>query len=123
MKENDDPNIIFSQLTEIERKFDTDTYSVPPEELMAVVLEESPSDYAVILTQTLIEKKNACTLNDLRDAMQIKYHIATKGKKSNSDGKKTGLRSFAGTCYKCGETGHRAYKYLDKPKIGNGGRF
>ena len=119
MKEKDDPKSLFSQLTEIERKYETDTYSIPPEDLMAVVLEESPSDYVVILTQTLREKKKACTLNDLRDAMQMQYRIATKGKKS-SDGKEMGLGSFAGTCYKCGETGHRANECPNKPKTGNG---
>ena len=108
MKKKYNPKVLFSQLTEIEQKYKTEAYSVPPEKLMAVVPEESLSSYAVILLKILREKNQACTLNDLRDAMKIEYRIVTKVKQSNSYSKELGLGSVVGTCYKCRETGYRA---------------
>ena len=121
MQEDDDPKELFSQLTTIERKYASSSYEIPKEDLMAVALEAAPEKYAVILAKELRDKGDACALSDLKEAMKAQYRLATKGKKNKSNGKELSLSTFTGTCFECGEAGHKANECPNKKQHGNNG--
>jgi hypothetical protein len=69
MKKEDDPALLFEQISAIENKFNTVNYQIPKEDRIATVLEKDPREYGTVLTVEQRSKGNNLTLEDLCDAM------------------------------------------------------
>jgi hypothetical protein len=50
MKKEDDPALLFEQISAIENKFNTVNYQIPKEDRIATVLEKDPREYGTVLT-------------------------------------------------------------------------
>jgi hypothetical protein len=50
MKKDEDPAKLFEQISQIENKYNSATYRIPTDELIAVVLDAAPIQYQAVLT-------------------------------------------------------------------------
>ena len=109
MKNDDDPKVIFEQISTIRNHYAGSGVVVEDEDLMASVMEKAPAQYASVLAVEERVKGNSLTLFHLEQAMRSQYRI-TKGRKDKTNHKELSLTGFDGKCYKCNKTGHRANK-------------
>jgi hypothetical protein len=50
VNEEDDPALLFEQISGIENKFNTVNYQIPKTDRLATVLEKAPKEYGTVLT-------------------------------------------------------------------------
>jgi hypothetical protein len=121
MKQNDDPRVIFEQISTIENRYTTGTQRIEKEDLIAVVLDAANKDYQAVLTCEQRVKGVSVTLLDLETAMNQHYRQIKGTKPSHDNDKEINLGAFAGMCYHCKKPGHRAHECPNKSKGGGGG--
>jgi hypothetical protein len=68
-KKDDEPSMLFKQLSAIENRFNKPVQSIPEDDLIAAVLTAAPKDYVSILTAEQRSKGKALQLTDLEPAM------------------------------------------------------
>ncbi len=73
MKPNDDPRVIFEQISTIENRYTTATQTIEKEDLIAVVLDAAAKDYQAVLTCEQRVRGQSVTLLDLETAMNQHY--------------------------------------------------
>ena len=90
-----------NQFSDLPQKFSED-------DKIAVVLENALDKYGIILANTARKKGTRLAMDNLEEAMKIQWRIV-KGaiESTNNQGKEYVLAAFIGTCYKCGQTGHK----------------
>jgi hypothetical protein len=111
MKTKEDPATIFEQISTIENRYMDGTRTIPIEELIAVVMNAAPDEYASVLTAEQRTKGATLTLEDLESAMDVHYRLMYPRDVSNDlsdDDGEIGLSAFNGVCFKCGANGHKA---------------
>ncbi len=108
MKPNNDPRVIFEQISTIENRYTTATQRIDKEDLIAVVLDAASKDYKAILTCEQRMMGTAVTLQDLETAMNQHYRQIKGSKPSAETDKEISLSAFGGVCYECKQAGHRA---------------
>ena len=123
MKKEDNPAVLFEALSGIENKYNTAMYKVPSEDLIAAVLEKAPKEYSSLLTAEMRSKGVALTREHLKEAMnQLWRNMYGAGAKPSEE-VEVGLwnNDTKIKCYRCGETGHKAFQ-CKKPKKTGGGK-
>ena len=109
---SDDPKDLFDKLAGIRRKFSSVDYIVSEEELMAIVLDKAPAEYAAVLAQVQINQGINLTVVHLKYAMKTQWRLQyKKSVKKRSD---LSLSAFNGTRYKCGENSHKENESSNK---------
>jgi hypothetical protein len=111
MKANDDPRILFDQLTSIQNAYNDATRKIDPDDLTAVVLEKAPDGYKSLLTAEQRNKGNNLNFEDLRSCMNDLYRTLHSNEvaKPNEDEHEVSLfapasnvQNICGYCNKCG---------------------
>ena len=69
MKKGSDPVTLFEQIAAVENCYNTVTKRIEEDELIAVVLDKSMTEYKAVLTTEQRAKGTACMLSDLESAM------------------------------------------------------
>ena len=108
MKPNDDPRVIFEQLSTIENRYTTATQRIEKEDLIAVVLDAAAKEYQAVLTCEQRVKGTSIELIDLETAMNQHYRQIKGSKPAGETDKEISLSAFGGVCYECKQAGHRA---------------
>ena len=124
MTKDENPVTLFEQLSVIENQFRMPGMTIDEGDKIAVVIDAAPHEYQALITSERSIKGGNLTLDDLEIVMcghwrQINRNgvkakgatVATNGKSSDQE---VVLSAFAGTCYLCKKTGHKANKCPDK---------
>ena len=108
LKKGTDPEGLFEQIKSVENQFSDLPQRLSEDDKIAIVLEKALDKYGVILANTACKKETGLTIDNLEEAMKIQWRIV-KGaiESTNNQGKEYVLAAFIGTCYKCGQTGHK----------------
>jgi hypothetical protein len=69
IKEAEDPNILFEQVSAIQNRYDTDAHQIEEEELIAVVMGDAPEKHLSVITCEQRAKGNQMSLHDLEVVM------------------------------------------------------
>ena len=73
MKKEEDPAQLFEKLSGIKNKYNTATFQIPDDKLIATVLKKAPEEYMSVLTCEQRVKGTNLTLTDLEEAMTQLY--------------------------------------------------
>ena len=73
MKEKDDPSVLFKKIVCIKKSFALNGQTVEEEDLIATVMEKSPSYYSSILATETRVKVNLLEIQHLEEAMDVEY--------------------------------------------------
>jgi hypothetical protein len=122
MKKDDEPSILFEQLSAIENRFNKPGEQIPDDDLIAAVLTAAPKEYVSILTAEQRSKGVALRLTDLESAMTQHWRQTTGTLSVAEEGKEVTLLGFNGICYNCQKPGHRANECPEKANRNSGGR-
>ena len=117
MKKEEDPTTLFDQLSTIENKYIGQ--SINEKDMIAVILDTAPKEYATTLTSEARNKGMALTLNDLREAMYEHWRIMYPGgkgfmKTETPEVSLTQQDHSGKRCYRCKKMGHMAYQCPEK---------
>ena len=112
MKNDDDPKVIFEQISIIRNHYAGSGVVVEEEDLMDSIMEKAPERYASVLAVEERVRGNTLTRTRLEQAMRSQYRIV-KGRKEKTNNRELLLTGFDGRCYKCNKVGHRANKCPD----------
>jgi hypothetical protein len=77
MKKDDEPSILFEQLSAIENQFNKPGEQIPDDVLITAVLTAAPKEYVSILTAEQQSKGTALRLTDLESAMTQHWRQTT----------------------------------------------
>jgi hypothetical protein len=122
MKQNDDPRVIFEQISTIKNRYTMATQQIEKEDLIAVVLDAANKNYQAILTCEQRVKGISVMLLDLLETAMNQHYCQIKGSKpSHNNDKEINLGAFTGMCYHCKKPGHRAHECPNKKGGGGGG--
>jgi hypothetical protein len=122
MKKDDEPSILFEQLSTIENRFNKPGEQIPDDDLIVAVLTAAPKEYVSILTAEQRSKGTALRLTDLESAMTQHWRQTTGTLSTSEEGNEVTLLGFNGICYNCQQPGHRANECPEKVNINTGGR-
>jgi len=127
MKRDEDPAKLFEALSAIENKYNTASFTISNEELIATVLEKAPKEYSTVLTCEQRAKGTSLVMADLLEAMnQLWRTMYNKSSGDDADSGEIGLFGAGASdgivCYRCGKKGHKAFKCKNPKKEGGGGR-
>ena len=109
MMNDDDPKVIFKQISTIRNHYAGLCIVVEDEDLMTSVMEKALAQYASVLVVEERVRGNALTLTHLEQPMRSQYRIFKERKDKTNHGELL-LTGFDGKCYKCNKVGHRANK-------------
>jgi hypothetical protein len=123
MKKDEEPSILFEQLSAIENRFNKPGEQIPDgDDLIAAVLTAAPKEYVSILTAEQRSKGTALPLTDLELAMTQHWRQTTGTLRAAEEGNEVTLLGFNGIYYNCQAQGHRANECPEKQNRNNGGR-
>ena len=111
MKKKDHPKVLFEKIAAIDNIYKANGKALDEEDAIAVVLDKCPKAYAHVLASQEGIYGDQLKLKHLREAMTRQYRIVYGTEKSSEDDDNGGelqLSAFNGTCYHCGEKGHKA---------------
>jgi hypothetical protein len=113
MKKNEDPTVMFEQISRIKNKYNmTTTKKIEEEDLIAVVMDASSIEYQTILTTEQRHQGINLKLSDFESAMNQHWRQIKMAQKNNEneeeDEKKNIGVVFRGICSKCKKKGHKA---------------
>ena len=124
MKKKEDPKTLFEQVSAIANWYNSSSRKLPKEQLIAVVLQAAPNEYASVLNAEQEKRGKDLELSHLRAVMNRYYRTVYKKKKSDDD--EDDEVQLVGTdgkrgikCYNCGEMGHIAKNCSKKSKNNN----
>jgi hypothetical protein len=122
MKKNEDPDILFEQLAEIEVACAGTTITITEQDCIGVVFATSSEKYHSVLTSEQRTKGADLTMDDLEDAMNRLWRQGggSQKKHTSDDGGEMMFAAFGGTCCNCQEKGHRANQCIKKDGPING---
>jgi hypothetical protein len=122
MKKDDEPSILFEQLSAIENRFNKPGQQIPDDDLITAVLTAAPKECVSILTAEQRSKGIALRLTDLESAMTQHWRQTTGTLSAAEEGNEVTLLGFNGICYNCQKPGHRANECPEKANRNSGGR-
>jgi hypothetical protein len=105
----ENPSKLFEGIKAVDNQFNDLKHKLTEDDKIAVVLEKASADYLIILANTARYKGAGLVLDDLEKSMRIQWRIE-HGDDKTGNGKDFSLSAFQGTCYNCGQQGHRANK-------------
>ena len=126
MKNDDDPSVLFKQISQIQNCFGSAAHTIKDGDLIATALAAVPSKYCSILTTEQQIWGADLTLNHLEDAMHQLFrqtnldHGKGNEKSKSDDNVEVALGAFDGVCYLCSKKGHKAHFCLTKNNAENG---
>jgi hypothetical protein len=120
MKKDEEPPILFEQLSAIENRFNKPGQQIPDDDLITAVLTAAPKECVPILTAEQRSKGTALRLTDLESAMTQHWRQTTGTLSAAEEGNEVPLLTFNGICYNCQAHGHRANKCPEKKNRKNG---
>ena len=115
MKSDDDPSVLFEQISQIQNRFGMAARTIEDGDLIATALAAAPSEYKSLLTTEQRIKGDALKLSDLEDAMRQLYRQnnlerGDKGNEKTSDeAEEIALGAFDGVCFLCQKKGHKSF--------------
>ena len=111
MKKEDDPVRLLEVLSGVCNRYNTATFKITNDKLIATVLEKAPKEYSTVLTCEQRAKGSNLTMKDLEEAMSQLWRTMY-GKQNDKGGKEMSLASSNKVfkCYKCGKNGHKAFE-------------
>lgn len=111
MKRNDNPEVLFEQLSRIKNQFVSATVKLSEADQIAVVLGKAPKEYKSVLTNLQVVLRSGLTLEDMSTAMNLHWRSITAGEDNViGSGNELVLSAFSGMCYKCKKPGHKTYE-------------
>jgi hypothetical protein len=119
MGKKEDPRELFENLAGIEMRFNTATYPIPQDEVMAVVIQKAPEEYNGAINMEMRSKGDKLTMEDLPNTMCNKYQIAASKTGMGTDDQELGLVAEEGRgikCYNCQKFGHKAFQCTEEKK-------
>jgi hypothetical protein len=119
MGKKEDPRKLFEKLAGIETRFNTATYQIPKDELMAVVMQKAPDIYDGAINMEMRSKGDALTMEDLQTTMCNQYRITASKTGAGTDDQEIGLVAPEGRgikCYNCQKFGHKAFQCTEEKK-------
>ena len=111
---------LFEKIKAIENQLNNLKTALTKDSKIATFLENGSDEYGVILPNTACKKRVALTINDLEKAMKIQWQILGGVPNKKCGVKEFLLAYFQGTCYKCGQAGHKANQCANKKKEDDG---
>lgn len=119
MKKDDDPEVLFEQLSAVQNRYNTKTEKIEEADLIAVVLASAPKEYQSVLTNIqMIKGDAALTHEDLNHVMNRHWRAMKKATEAEEEEKQSdiALAAFQGECFMCKKKGHKSHECPDKKK-------
>lgn len=111
LSSGENPKKMFEQLAAIQNAYSNSERNIGDDELVAVVLGQAPKAYTTVLATEERIRGDNLTLKDLEQAMNVQWRISgVDVDEQEAEESELGLSSFAGTCYKCKKSGHKAFQ-------------
>ena len=117
--------MVFEQISRIQNQFSKTT--IQEDDLVSAALTAAPDDYAGVIAAEQVRDPANFGLGSLEKAMMLfyrqKYGDGSKKSAGTGDTEELVLSAFNGTCFNCGEKGHRkhecpnAKKKREQPKF------
>ena len=76
MKRTEDPTNLFEKISTIENTYASTQITISQDDLLAVVLDKAPKEYAAVITAEARNKGAALTMADVEEAMFAHWRIA-----------------------------------------------
>ena len=121
MKESDEPKVLFEKIAEIRNMFQDASFDITEQDMIGIVMDKAALKYNMAIANAQTSRGDALNMEDLLLAMNNFYRMECKrGASENKndevknnevtvtsvdENKSTGIK-----CYKCGESGHKAYQ-------------
>ena len=112
MKANEEPDILFQQLAEIQDQHNNSNAPVEEMDLIAVAYNVAPERYQSVLAMLQMNKQDLLTLDDVEKAMKQVWqqNKVSKGKGKDNDQElalvTAGANRKGPKCFNCNEIGH-----------------
>lgn len=122
--DDEDPRNLFGRIAKIKNRYNVPgTTVIPDEQLMATVMAIAPKEYQMLLTTVRLTNP-ALTMAIIERAMNNHFtgcvKLRIKPGSKNKKGDYT-LSAFGGTCFDCGQKGHKSGNE-ECPKKGQGNK-
>eukprot|EP00957_Ditylum_brightwellii_P168767 12846279-Ditylum_brightwellii.AAC.1 len=114
MKKEEDPSKLFEKIAALQNRYNTASYQIPMDEMIATVLEKAPKEYGTVLTVEQRTKGASLTMADLQEAMTQLFRTTHSSEVETEDKDEMGLSMTDDRCYQCRKKGHKGYQCKKK---------
>eukprot|EP00957_Ditylum_brightwellii_P208978 15359734-Ditylum_brightwellii.AAC.1 len=122
MKKYEDPVKLFEKIAALQNRYNTASYQIPLDEMIATVLEKAPKEYGTVLTVEQRMKGSNLTMVDLQETMTQLFRTTHRVEDETEDKNEMGLTMADIKCYRCGKKGHKGYQCNKKAREKKGNR-